>query len=671
MKRILTLLAGLSLFLPLLSARQITSLNQGWQFKKGNLNVWGVYPDIRIPATDTTVNLPHTWNASDFMSDHGYYRGEGTYLKELDIPESWRGKRIFVRFEGASSFARVDVNWKTVAIHKGGYNSFTVELTDALTYGAKNYLIVTCDNSPRYDIAPLGGDFNIYGGLYRDVWLEVTEKRCISPLYFGSNGLFVTQRYLDDAHAELGVQVLLSSPDGYDGCEVSVRICDAEGNCIAEQTTPYIHNDKATFTVSIDQPHRWNGMEDPYLYKVYAILQQGGEELDRMEDTIGLRTFYLDPDKGFFLNGKHVKLRGVSRHQDWAGIASALKKENHLKDLDIIQEMGVNALRLAHYPQAHFMFHEADRRGFVVWEEIPFISSYFNVREFDENLILQLQEMIFQNYNRPSICFWGLFNEVMADFCPILSTLNDIAHQIDPGRITVAATFRDGAYNFITDGIAWNKYFGWYDSGTHHFGQFFDQWHAAHPAAKLAVSEYGAGSGLSQHVAQYDDLTSDVRPNGRFHPMEKQTFVHREHLRMIEERDYLWGSFVWNMFDFASSNRREGEVNNTNDKGLVSQDRMIRKDAYYLYKANWNREERTVWLCSKGYTNRKEELTDVIVFTTAPTATLFLNGKKIGTRKTDNHATVEWKNIRLRDGSNHIEIQTPHGNDSADWSVRL
>ena len=652
------------------STRKVGSLNEGWQFKKGSLQPRGVFPNIFIPRPDTTVNLPHTWNQADFMSDEGYYRGEGSYVKELYIPATWKGKRVFINFEGVGSAAWVDVNGTAVASHKGAYNAFTVDLTDHLAYGQKNLIIVSCSNRVSNEIAPTGGDFNMYGGIYRDVWLVVTEEdSCINPLYYGSNGLFVTQKYLSDERASFCADILLSTKSGYRGCDVELKVLDAEGKEIVSKRTPYINHDKVSVNFAITHPHRWNGMKDPYLYTVVATLRRDGKEIDRVEDRFGARDFYIDADKGFFLNGEHLKLRGVCRHQDWAGTASALTRENHLKDLDIIQEMGANALRLAHYPQAHFMFEEADRRGFVVWEEIPFVGSYVHLPEFDQNLRTQLREMILQNYNHPSICFWGLFNEIVGDFDGILAELNDLAHQLDPVRMTVAATYQEGSFNFITDGIAWNKYFGWYQPKIDNFAKYFDEWHAKYPDALIGISEYGAGASFNQHVARWrEPERMDTR--APFHPQEMQTEYHIRHIRMIAERDYLWGTYIWNMFDFASSIRAEGDTRNLNDKGLASHDRTRRKDAYYAYKANWNKDENTVWLCSKSFTEREDELTDIIVFTTAPSVKLFINGKLIGSRKTDAYATARWDDIRLGKGENVVEVRTAHGNDSAVWTVK-
>jgi beta-galactosidase len=652
-------------------AREVISINKNWQFTAELATPrglgWGTGP-----SRANRVNLPHTWNDIDFMSDGGYRRGYGSYSKDLEIPPDYKGKRLFLRFEGAGSVANVFINSNHLGEHKGAYTAFTYEITAFVNYGGSNSLSVICDNSQRFDLAPQGGDFNMYGGLYRDAWLIVTdEDACISPEYFSSSGVFVSQLFASEKRAELRAEIFLSTKSDYKDCEVVFSIVGKDNNVVFSQVIPYINNNKVVCNVGIDNPHLWNGIKDPYLYKTVTVLKRKGREIDRVEENIGIRYYYVDSDKGFFLNGEPLKLRGVCRHQDWDSIASALTEKNHLADFSFFGEMGANALRLAHYPQAQFMFREADNRGFIVWEEIPFVGSYIKSKDFDDNLKLQLSELILQNYNHPSICFWGLFNEIRGDFDPILAQLNELAHQLDPYRITVGATYQEGSFNFITDAIAMNKYFGWYYNKVEDFAPYFDDWHTKNPKAKIGLSEYGAGANINQHVDQFVP-EDDPRPSSRgpWHPAEKQTAIHINTLKMINERDYIWGSFVWNMFDFGSTVQRAGGLPHLNDKGLVTFDRRFKKDAFYLYKANWNKNEKTTHLCSKNYTERKVNVTDIIAFTTAPSAKLFINGKFVGKMVTDEYATVIWKDIKLSPGKNIIEIKTDDGNDSAEWSVK-
>jgi beta-galactosidase len=529
---------------------------------------------------------------------------------------------------------------------------------------------VVCNNAQRLDIAPQGGDFNQYGGLYRDAWLIVTDDTCITPLYYGSTGVLISQTRVDERLASIRADIHLSSLSGYAGCEIDFCVLDASGAKVVDRPGILVHGDRSTVVADIADPHLWNGRQDPYLYKAVTVLKKDGREIDRIEENIGLRYFSVDPEKGFFLNGKHLKLHGVCRHQDWADIAVALKEEHHLADFDFFDEMGVDALRLAHYPQAKRMFQEADRRGYVVWEEIPFVGGYVNSEGFHENLRQQLLEMIIQNYNHPSICFWGIFNEIHGNFDAIVDELNSLAHEVDPFRLTVSATDQEGSYNLITDGIGWNKYYGWYTDSVADFGPFMDDWHARHPQTLLAISEYGGGASVQHHVAKYDHDEKAAGFADPFHPEERQVWIHRHDWKEIAEREFVWGSFIWNMFDFASQIRREGDTRGQNDKGLVTRDRKTRKDAFYFYKANWNKSENTVHICSKAYTEREENTTDVIVFTTAPSAKLYVNGKLVGSQKTDAYATLIWKDVKLASGANEVVVKTAHGDDSVRWTVK-
>ena len=653
-----------------LQAREVKPLNDGWTFFKGFMQTGPVAGASfgRGPVGEP-VTLPHTWNAADFQTEGTYYRGYGTYNRTLEVSESDAARRLFLKFEGAGSVATLVVNGIFVGEHKGAYNAFTFEITDYVKPG-ENRLTVVCNNAQSFEVAPFAGDFNIYGGLYRDVWLEVLEPTCISPLYFGSDGVLIAQKTTRE-RAELTAEVHLSTRSDYEGCEVRFSVSDAAGKPMAETYYDHIVNDVVTCGVAIDNPHLWDGKADPYLYKAVVTLVKDGKEIDRVEENIGLRYFHVDREKGFFLNGKHLKLQGVSRHQDWGGLASALKEENHLTDYAFFDEMGVNSLRLAHYPQAHFLFAEADRRGYVVWEEIPFVGTWVANPAFEDNLELQLREMIAQNFNHPSICFWGLYNEIQAGTDPIVARLQRVAHAMDPGRLTTCAVYVDSSNEFIPDVMAFNKYFGWYYGTMDDLGPFLDEWHGQHPTASVAISEYGAGASPKMHVSRYDESAFTVRDSmGKNHPMERQTAIHRAQWPVLAERDWIWASYIWNMFDFGASGRFEGDSPNQNDKGLVTIDRKVRKDAFYYYKANWNKTEPTVHLCSKDYTERTEDITDIVVFTTAPSATLYLNGKKVSQKKTDAYATVEWPGIQLQRGANTVRIVTPQGEVSASWELK-
>lgn len=650
-------------------AREVRSINDGWTFYKGFVKTGPVAgASFGGGPVGDPVTLPHTYNAGDFMADN-YYRGYGTYTRTLSVTDDMAGKRVFLTFEGAGTVATVQVNSVFVGEHKGAYNAFTFEITDYVKPG-DNTLTVVCTNAPSFEIAPFGGDFNQYGGLYRDAWMQVTGPECISPLYYGSNGVLISQRIVSRERAEVSARIHLSSLSDYSGCEVRFSILDAQGKEVASTRFDRIFSDVVVCNLSVDHPHLWNGKKDPYLYTAVTTLLKDGKEVDRIEEKTGFRYYWVDREKGFFLNGEHLKLQGVSRHQEWAGVATALSKENHLADYAFFDEMGVNSLRLAHYPQAKFMFEEADRRGYVVWEEIPFVGTWVANPAFDDNLELQLREMIAQNFNHPSICFWGLYNEIQEGTDAIVARLNAVAHEMDPGRLTTCAVYIDSSNEFIPDVMAFNKYYGWYYGRKNDLGPFLDEWHAQYPMASIGISEYGAGASPFQHVGHYNEDDYTVYDSmGRNHPMERQTDIHRVQWPVIAERDWIWGSYVWNMFDFGASGRFEGDSPNLNDKGLVTHDRKTRKDAFYYYKANWNKSVPTVHLCSREYTERKEDVTDIIVFTTAPSATLYLNGKKVSKKNTDAYATVEWPGVKLQQGENTVRIVTEQGEESAVWNL--
>jgi len=682
MKKLLAILVCFTVFISA-NSREVKSFNDGWSFKFYNTRTLSAGSSLTEGQGGKPVTIPHTWNAEDYLAGNGQFkRNLGIYTKSFDVPADYKGKRLFLKFEGAMTVANVFVNGSFAGEHLGGYNAFTFEVTDLVKYGTENQVLVGVDNSPRYDVAPLGGDFNLYGGLYRDVWLIVTDDVCISPLKYGSSGVFISQSNVSHESADLSVDVLMSSTTDYSGIEVEFKVFDGDKNLVASASTGQVNNDKAVLKLTIASPHLWNGRSDPYLYTTVTSVKRGDKEIDSYEEPIGLRYYSIDPDKGLFLNGEHLKLRGVSRHQDFEGVASAMTQEMHMKDFDLFEEMGVNALRLAHYPQAHFMFYEADRRGFVVWEEIPFVGGYINSEAFNTNLKYQLTEMILQNYNHPSIFFWGLYNEISGDFNDILASLNDLAHCLDPGRMTTVAAYQDGSFNHITDVISWNKYYGWYYGKYDSFSEFFDDWHKKYPDARIGVSEYGAGASTSHHAdpsvvdtlpfSFYSNDNKHKNPMGRWHPEEWQTQLHMAHLKMISERDYLWGSYIWNMFDFGSFVRNEGDRPGINDKGLVTHDRQTKKDAFYLYKANWNKNEPVLHLCSKRYTEpRASAAADIIVFTNQPDVQLYINGIKTGKKvKPDEYATVEWKGIQLQKGDNNIDVRSGKMTDSCVWKVQ-
>lgn len=651
---VLFMLYGMSMF----AQRQDILLNNDWNFRFSHQVQKG---------TEVRVDLPHTWNAQDALSGKiDYKRGIGNYEKNLFIRPEWKGKRLFIRFEGVNNIADVFINRRHIGEHRGGYGAFIFEITRKVEYGKENSILVRVNNGEQLDIMPLVGDFNFYGGIYRDVHLLITDETCISPLDYASPGVRLIQDSVSHRYAKVRAIVDLSNgSSGNQEVELNVRLLD--GQRVVKEGTKNVNlsgNEvmQQELTFEIDQPHLWNGRQDPFLYQAEVTLFRNGQMVDRVTQPLGLRFYRIDPDKGFFLNGKHLPLQGVCRHQDRSEVGNALRPQHHEEDVALMLEMGVNAVRLAHYPQATYFYDLMDKNGIIVWAEIPFVGpggyndkGFVDLPAFRANGKEQLKELIRQHYNHPSICVWGLFNELTElgdNPVEYIKELNVLAHQEDTTRPTTSASNQMGDLNFITDAIAWNRYDGWYGGTPADLGKWLDRMHKDHPKICIAISEYGAGASIYH---QQDSLVKTV-PTSWWHPENWQTYYHIENWKTISSRPYVWGSFVWNMFDFGAAHRTEGDRPGINDKGLVTFDRKVRKDAFYFYKANWNREEPMLYLTGKRNTVRTQRLQTITAFTNQAGAELFVNGKSYGKTTPDSYAILEWKNVELQPGENEIKV---------------
>ena len=651
---VLFMLYGMSMF----AQRQDILLNNDWNFRFSHQVQKG---------TEVRVDLPHTWNAQDALSGKiDYKRGIGNYEKNLFIRPEWKGKRLFIRFEGVNNIADVFINRRHIGEHRGGYGAFIFEITGKVEYGKENSILVRVNNGEQLDIMPLVGDFNFYGGIYRDVHLLITDETCISPLDYASPGVRLIQDSVSHRYTKVRAIVDLSNgSSGNQEVELNVRLLD--GQRVVKEGTKNVNlsgNEvmQQELTFEIDQPHLWNGRQDPFLYQAEVTLFRNGQMVDRVTQPLGLRFYRIDSDKGFFLNGKHLPLKGVCRHQDRSEVGNALRPQHHEEDAALMLEMGVNAVRLAHYPQATYFYDLMDKNGIIVWAEIPFVGpggyndkGFVDLPAFRANGKEQLKELIRQHYNHPSICVWGLFNELTElgdNPVEYIKELNVLAHQEDTTRPTTSASNQMGDLNFITDAIAWNRYDGWYGGTPADLGKWLDRMHKDHPKICIAISEYGAGASIYH---QQDSLVKTV-PTSWWHPENWQTYYHIENWKTISSRPYVWGSFVWNMFDFGAAHRTEGDRPGINDKGLVTFDRKVRKDAFYFYKANWNREEPMLYLTGKRNTVRTQRLQTITAFTNLSGAELFVNGKSYGKAIPDSYAILEWKNVELEPGENEIKV---------------
>ena len=596
--------------------RTVLNLNAQWAFTKMAETV----PE-KLPVDWEQVNLPHTWNAIDGQDGgNDYYRGTCYYAKNLskvDLPEA---DRYYLEFRGANASADLYVNGKHLAHHDGGYSTWRADITDALE--VENLIVVTVENGINDRVYPQVADFTFYGGLYRDVNLICVNDSHFDLDYYGGPGIRVTPVMEgDNANVEVEVFLTGSKPSQI----VRYTLLDGEGNV---DSTAETTGTKVSFV--IENAHKWNGRKDPYLYTAKAELIEDGKVLDTVSARFGCRSYVIDPEKGFLLNGESYPLRGVSRHQDRWGVGNALLPEHHAEDMDLICEVGATTIRLAHYQHDQYFYDLCDERGMVVWAEIPYISQHMATGR--ENTISQMKELIVQNYNHPSIVVWGLSNEITMkgerdpDLLENHHILNDMCHEMDKTRPTTMAVVSmcdmDAEYVRIPDVVSYNHYFGWYGGETSMNGPWFDKFHSKHPTQPIGISEYGCEA-LNWHTS---------KPTQGDYTEEYQAYYHEELIKQIHDRPYLWATHVWNMFDFGADARAEGGENGQNHKGLVTFDRKYKKDSFYAYKA-WLNPEPMVHLCGKRYVDRVEDVTKVTVYSNQPAVELLANGVSLGVQQ--------------------------------------
>lgn len=698
------------------SGRIETSLNAGWRFH------FGETPGAEAAEFDDTnwsrIDVPHTWNALDgqdgaksrpAMSDGmrgDYARGSGWYRRTIRPAAEWAGRRIYLQFDGANRRTEVFVNGRLVGSHLGGFARFRFDLTDALKPDADNLLAVRVNNELN-GIAPHSGDFTFYGGIYRDVTLLITDAVQIETMDYASPGVYLKQAAVTPEKAEVEAKVkLINHEAGPAELLVRVVVADAAGKPVQEAqasvTLAAGAQGEVTLPVAISSPRLWQGRADPYLYKARIEVSTAGTLRDAIEQPLGLRFFRVDSQQGFLLNGKYLDLHGVSRHQCRLDKGWAISPADEREDMSLIAEMGCTTIRVAHYQQSPLWFRLADEQGMVLWAEIPFVNEAEPTELFFNNLLEQMRELVRQNYNHPSICFWGIGNEThdlgthiidgMIKNGPIqerqLQALHALTRVEDPTRLTTYASFhseKDFTFprpgqepkklvaepqRWYTDVTAFNKYYGWYYGEPEHFADFFDSLHARHPDQPIGVSEYGAGGGITQHEAKnysgpgYKPAEMEAYrafSMGKYHPEEYQSYYHERAWQVLGARPYLWSKFIWNMFDFASDSRNEGDNPGRNDKGLVTFDRKIRKDAFYFYKANWSTEP-VLHITSRRFTERKEAATAVKVYSNAPEVELFVNGQSHG-RQTGSQGIFLWGEVKLKEGDNEIRASAMIGGE--------
>ncbi|MCE7798271.1 DUF4982 domain-containing protein [Sphingobium sufflavum] len=681
-------------------------LTTGWRFHQGDVPQ---LPAANVPATDwAEVSVPHTWNRVGYYTPNpeqhlhradnvSKYQGVGWYRLEFTVPATFTGKRAWLQFDAASRTAEIWLNGRRLGDHQGGFSRFRLDATPALKVGKKNSLLVKVDNSlpmpgsSTFDTLPLRGDFFIHGGLYRPVALIATDPVHIDMMDAGGPGVYATTSALSSAEAQVDVRARLRN-DGARSATVTARfrLLDASGKTVAEQsralTLSRASGDEISTTLRVKTPHLWQGTADPYLHRlVVELASSKGAILDRTEQAFGIRQIRIDPDHGFFLNGQPLKLRGVGYHQDREGKGWAVTPQDIESDLDIMREMGANTIRLTHYQHGQVIHDLADKYGLILWDEIPLVTVWTLGAATDaspglkDNARQQLRELIRQNHNHASVATWGIANEVdfgnsipaflggtrdnpiVPDPMPLLRELNAYAKAEDPSRPTTLATCCElRAYGSgvgvpttaeVTDLAGANRYFGWYFGTAADLGGHLDALHARRPHQPLSVTEYGAGGATTIHTDDVMGGPADSR--GKNQPEEYESYIHEQNWATLASKPYLWATWLWNSFDFASTVRGEGDARDINTKGLVTYDRKIRKDAYYFYKANWT-DTPTVHINGRRYVDRAYPVTSVRVYSNTPRTELLVNGKSLGILDNCPQHICVWTGARLVPGTNKV-----------------
>jgi beta-galactosidase len=680
-RRLLTILVALATFswagiranadsLPA-SPRATSDLNSDWRFIRQDV------PGAEAVSFDDSswqpIQLPHTWNNLDGQDGgNNYYRGPGWYRRKLTIGPELAGKSLFLKFDAASQVADVYVNGQRAGGHKGAFAAFVMDVTPLVHPGADNEIAVRVDNTRNPDVPPLEGDFTIFGGLYRSVHLIALNPLSITPLDDAGPGAYATQTSVTPASARLHLTTKLRNATGADkGATILWQILDATGAVVQSATTqqnvPANGTADAGQDVTIDSPHLWNGRKDPYLYTLRVTLSDGNTVADALDQPLGLRFFAIDPDKGFSLNGQTYALHGVNRHQDRIDMGWAITPAQHKEDFDLIMEMGCTGIRLSHYEHAQEFYDLCDKGGLIVWAEACLVNQVGNSQAFDDAALEQVRELIKQNYNHPSICFWSLFNELRSANAKVdpktqpavmrqinlVTKLNALAHELDSTRLTTAASnLLDPNYarNTITDVIAYNGYAGWYNGGPEMWPGILDDLRKARPDRAVGISEYGAGASAFQHQLNPAQPKANLNP---WHPEEWQATVHENAWRAMKQRPWLWGEFLWCMFDFASDGRNEGDHAGRNDKGMVTYDRKTKKDTFYFYKANWS-DDPFAYITDRRFTPRNVATSPIKIYSNCDSVELFVNGQSLGTRQPDDIRRFIWDNVTLTKGDNQL-----------------
>ena len=663
-----------------LIARDVTPFNDGWEFKRGPFPKEAMQSARKWNADWQDVAIPHTWNAEDMQKKaSSFYEGVAYYRKKCTFSDGMKGRRVFLRFEGVGTCAEVYINGYLAGTHKGAYSAFTCEIGPQIRFGEENEIIVKADNSARPDVIPVNHTlFGVYGGIYRPVWLVVTEPCAIVVNDCASSGVRITQKDVSPESAEVTVSVKVDNATLAPAPLVLENaIYDGEDRLVRKHSQSFELTPQGVQSYSsqfkLRKPHLWQGREDPYLYKVVSRLLQDGRTLDEVVQPLGLRKFEAVAGKGFFLNGNKYPMYGVTRHQDWWGMGSALTNKEHDFDLEQIMDIGATTVRFAHYQQSDYIYSRCDTLGLVIWAEIPFVNQVTG-QEWD-NAHQQMRELIRQSFNHPSIYVWGIHNEVYHPHgytAALTQSIHDLCKLEDPDRYTVSVNGYGHANHIVNQNAdiqGMNRYFGWYERKIQDIKPWIEKMEKEYPWQRLMLTEYGADANIDHQTELLGDALNWYSP---FYPETFQTKTHEYQWSIIARHPYILASYLWNMFDFAVPDYQRGSVEARNMKGMMTFDRKVKKDSYFWYKANWSKDP-VLYLTQRRNTLREKKETSVTVYSNVGMPKVYLNGQELtDVQKGYTDVHYIFNGVTLANGKNVLKAVASHQGrtytDEIEWT---
>lgn len=653
--------------------RTIQNINQDWQYLEENHTVLTA---VNQAKNWQQIDLPHTWNqwdATDLVP--GYRRNASWYKKEMVIPAQ-ENVLYLLYFEGVNIEAEVFVNGELAGSHIGGYVGFKIDITDYVKKGEVNEILVRADNGYNRDIIPSQkADFFIYGGITRDVFLQIVPNQHIAKVS-------ISTPKVSAESAETNVKVNINNLQSGNSIHLQYELIEkTTGKVVLNAKSDDITQNEVSINLPVlKNPLLWSP-DAPNLYLLKTKLVQAGQVTDEITETIGYRWYEFKPNGPFLLNGKRLLIRGTHRHEEHAGFGMAVPNSIHRKDMEMIKEMGANFVRLGHYPQDPEVYKAANELGLILWDELPWCRGGVGETTWKQNTIRLLEEQIKQNYNHPSIFFWSVGNEIywLPDFPDggntekintVVTELNEKCQELDPYRLTAIRKYYDGAD--LVDVFSPSIWSGWYSGVYENYGATLEKNRPKYP--QFLHMEYGGSSHVGRHtetpitgkgLVKEDEWAESINQANVTNIAKKGDWTENYivdlfdwYLGTTEQKDWFAGNAQWAFKDFGTPLRPENAIPYINQKGLVDRSGKP-KDAYYVFKSYWAKMP-FAYIESHTWTERsgpKDKLRNISVFSNAASVELSLNGISQGKKRREvgkfPACGLNW-DIAFKEGENQL-----------------